>query len=366
MQTLNHMKKKEKLQNQNSALPAGTVPGTLHFIGEVKMMPTAVKLFRYNEHELYESDLATENHHIVFEHCKQEKVNWLDIEGLSDIALIEEVGRKFDLHNLLLEDVLNTTHRPKLEIFDNGKLLIAKMMTLNKEDMTINTEHVSFILAQNTLITFQEIEGDVFEPVRKRLRTASGKIRKKDTAYLLFCLLDAIIDTYMEMVEEIGDRLTLLEEHILAAPSENSVKEIYHFKRQMMLIRKVLVPLRDVIHEILRNKGGLINEDNELYFRDLYDNSLQVNETLDMYKEMVTGLEELAWASMSNKMNAVMKTLTIISTIFIPMTFLAGIYGMNFDTFPEIHWKYGYVSFWVMCFTIATSLLIYFRRQKWL
>ncbi len=344
----------------------GAIPGALHFIGEKKIDAPFLKTFVYDKDSLVESPTMVAEDRKRFESLAAEKTNWLDIEGLSNVSLIEDIGKKFSLHNLLLEDVLNTTHRPKIEGFDNSVLIIVKMLSYNKTECSIISEHISLVLTNNTLISFQEVEGDVFEPIRERIRHSSGKIRFKDANYLLFALLDAIVDAYFSIIENIGEELEKLEESILSNPSEKVIQEIHYYNRQMIVLRKAVWPLREVINGILKGVGKILNEQNELYFRDLYDNTIQVMETVEMYRDTISGLRDLAFSNISNKMNDIMKTLTVMSSIFTPLTFVAGLYGMNFDNMPELHTKYGYFIVLAVMISILIILLYIFKRSKWL
>ncbi len=293
-------------------------------------------------------------------------MNWLDLEGLEQTEITAQIGQIFKLHALLLEDVLNTEHRPKLEEFDEATLIIVKMLSYNQEEDDIVSEHISIVLAGNTLITFQQIAGDVFNPVRDRIIKAGGKVRKKKANYLLFCLLDAIVDQYMVIVESIAERLEYLEDEILSNPTENVIQRLHAYKRKMLQLRKAAAPLREVIAEILRGDGKLIDNETEIYYRDLYSNIIQIIEPIELQRDTRTGLQDPSLSSLSNRMNEVMKTLTILTTIFMPMTFLAGLWGMNFHFMPELEWRYGYPFAISLMFVAAISFVVYFRRKKWL
>lgn len=363
---IHKMSRKKYISRFSIRNKPGEIPGALHFIGEEKAGSPFIRNITYNTTELTESPKIFGNYASLLEKLTFEKVNWLDVEGLNDIKLMENIGKKFLLHNLLLEDVLNTTHRPKIEEFENATLVIVKMLSYNKIECSIVSEHISLVLAHNTLISFQEIEGDVFEPIRERIRHSSGKIRIKDANYLLFTLLDAIVDNYFSIIEYIGEELEKLEDSILNNPSDEVIKKIHYYNRQIIVLRKAVWPLREVINGILKGVGKVINESNELYFRDLYDNTIQVIETIEMYKDTISGLRDLAFSNISNKMNDIMKTLTVMSSIFTPLTFIAGLYGMNFDNMPELHSRYGYFAVLGVMMSILIILLYIFRRSKWL
>ncbi len=344
----------------------GDAPGTLRYIGKKEPDFQVIDIIQYNEKEIYDSGEIVKDWESHVNRIKGESTTWINIDGLSGIPLIEEIGKKYSLHSLLLEDVLNMNHRPKYEAFEKAGVLISKMLRYDDENGCIVSEQISFVITDNTLITFQEIEGDVFDPVRERLKQSVGKIRLKKANYLLFSLLDAIIDNYFLILDKIGQELDKLEEEVLDNPSEATLQKIHHFKRQTTILKKAVIPLRENINSILRGNGGLIDSTTELYFKDLFDNIIHVTEILEMQRDLANGLQELYFSHISIKMNNVMKTLTIISTIFIPLTFLVGVYGMNFDIMPELHWKYGYFLVWGMMGVLTALMLILFKFYKWL
>lgn len=341
------------------------IPGSLVYIGEKQAGKPYLCSMQYCEDEYHESIKVYRLADLPQRKSEKTWVNWLNLEGLANTELVAEVGKKYNLHNLLLEDVLNTYHRPKIEDFEAATLVIAKMLTYNKEEKVVESEQISFALTADTLITFQQWDGDVFEQLRERIRHKQGKIRLKGTAYLLFALLDAIVTNYYNILEQIESELEELENDILEHPKENALNEVHHYKRQLATIRKAAFPTKEVINSILKGTGKMIKEENELYFRDLYDNISQVVEQLDHLKEMANSLQDLCFSNLSGKMNNIMKTLTIVSSIFIPLTFIAGVYGMNFDFLPELHWKYGYLMFWVLALAIAGLLAYIFKRLDW-
>lgn len=359
-------KKSLKIKNLFSARSeVNEMPGKLSYIGEVRTDPPFFNIIQYNDKELFESGTLYHNYEKHLKRYEEPHVTWLDLEGLSNTELTESIGKRYCLHNLLLEDILNTLHRPKLEQFDEATLVIAKMLTYSKEDRLVQVEQVSFVITTEALITFQEWEGDVFEPVRDRIRKHVGKIRVKGNGYLLFSLLDAIVDNYYTILEQIEDELETLELKILDNPSENVIYEVHHYKRQLSVLRKAIFPMREIVNSILKGTGNILNEENEWYFRDLYDNIIQSSEMYETNKDIVNGLQELGFSNISNKMNNIMKTLTVVSSVFIPLTFVAGVYGMNFDFMPELHWKYGYAFFWGVTSIIFIGLAVLFKRLKW-
>lgn len=344
----------------------GDMPGKLVYIGEVRTKQPFFNLIEYNCDEFHESGTLYDNYELHLKKLTQPYVTWIDLEGLSNTKLTESLGKRYELHNLLLEDVLNTHHRPKIEDYEKALLVIAKMLTYNAQEKLVEVEQVSFVVTSaDALITFQEWEGDVFEPVRKRIREKTGKIRIKGTGYLLFSLLDAIVDNYYTILEQIEEELEELEEKILTNPSENAIYEVHHYKKQLSVLRKAIFPMREIINMILKGVGNIIKDENELYFRDLYDNVIQAGELFETNKDIVNGLQELCFSNISNKMNNIMKTLTVVSSVFIPLTFVAGVYGMNFDFMPELHWHYGYLFFWGLISLIFGGLAVLFKRLEW-
>lgn len=341
---------------------AGASPGTLVYTGDYRVTSIEVTLVQFNEE------------HLRQEMCKGKLpalkegpfIHWYDIRGLHDVKLIESTGNKYDIHPLVLEDVLNIEQRPKFEEYENGLFIIAESLSFNKNTLDVETEQVSFFAGKDFLISFQEKETDLFVAVRERLETARGRIRKRGTDYLLYALLDAIVDHYFEVMDDIEDAIELLEAEILARPGNHCKAQIHALKLGTLYLRKHVSPLREAIGQFSRADSPFIQEETGLFLRDLYDHVIRVVDMIETNRDILNGLYDLYLSEISFKMNNVMQILTIISTIFIPLTFLAGIYGMNFDHMPELHWEYSYVVLWVLMIGITLMLLYYFRRKKWL
>jgi magnesium transporter len=339
-----------------------TSPGTLEYNGRNYVDPPQLHIISYNEEQLLEQNPACDAN-IAHLDLPAKHVNWLDLEGLQKTEITENLGKRFHLHPLLLEDVLNVGHRPKLEEFEAAALIILKMLTYNKLNQNIEVEHISIIAVDEwNMITLQEVEGDVFTPVRERIRKFSGKIRRKNVNYLIYALIDAIVDNYFLIIEEIAGQLEELEIEILDKPSDKAIAHIHHFKRQMITLRKAVWPLREVVSGILRGEGEMIDDGNEVYMKDLYGNIIQVIESIELQRDTLNGLQDLCFSSISNKMNNSMKTLAVMSTIFMPLTLIAGIYGMNFDYMPELHTKYGYFMVLFSMLVIFVATRVYVRR----
>jgi len=343
---------------------AGLPPGTLVYVGEKKVESIRITFIDYDEQSFQEKQVTN------IEDCLKLKdtstVSWINIDGLHDIELLEKLGKGFELHPLILEDILSTSQRPKFEDYEKHFFIVLKMLSLKEENQAIETEQVSLILGPNYVISFQERIGDVFKPIRERIRNAKGRIRKMGPDYLCYSLLDAIVDNYFVILERFGEKIESMEEEVVGDPTERTVQQIHSLKREMILMRKSIWPLRELIGGLQKSESSLINETTDIYLRDVYDHTIQIIDTIESFRDMVSGLLDIYLSSLSNKMNAVMKVLTIIATIFIPLTFVAGIYGMNFEYMPELKVRWAYGAVWLVMITIAVIMLSYFRRKKWL
>jgi magnesium transporter len=349
---------------------AGLPPGTLVHVGEKKVEAVKISYLDYDEQNFQEKQVS--NIEECFPFKTTPTVTWINIDGLHDVEIIEKLGKRFELHPLILEDVLHTEQRPKYEDFDNYIFVVLRMLQYSEQIQDIESEQVSLILGANFVISFQERVGDVFESVRERLRNAKGKIRKMGSDYLAYALLDAIVDSYFAILEKVGERIESMEEELVVNPKEKTLQQIHTMKREMISLRKSIWPLREVISGLQRSDSSLISETTGIYLRDVYDHTIQVIDTVESFRDMVSGMLDIYLSSISNKMNAVMKVLTIIATIFIPLTFIAGIYGMNFNpekspwNMPELNWYWGYPAVWLVMAVVLVIMLVYFRRKKWL
>ena len=343
---------------------AGLPPGTLVHIGERKAEQIRITLIDYNEQNFQER--VVEKVEECFPFKEMLTVTWINIDGLHSIETIEKIGKHFELHPLILEDILNTGQRPKCDDYEKCLFMVLKMLSYNNESNSIQSEQVSLVLGQNFVISFQEAVGDVFEQIRDRIRNAKGKIRKMSADYLAYTLIDAIVDNYFLILEKIGEQIESMEEELIAKPSDKTVRMIHALKRELIFLRKSVWPLRELISSLEKTESPLIANSTEPYLRDVYDHTIQVIDTVESFRDMVSGMLDIYLSSISNRMNAVMKVLTIIATIFIPLTFVAGIYGMNFKYMPELEWKWGYLALWIVIVIIGICMLIFFRRKKWL
>ena len=353
--------KKRKKQYKALNLP----PGTLSYKGKKQSDVTHIEVFKYNSEtcEKYNFKNVTD----VFNLKDSESLLWININGLNDLKAIEELGSNFNIHSLTLEDILNTMHRPKIDEFENYLFVVFKMLYFSSEDNIIY-ENVSMVVGKNYVLTFQESDGDVFDNLRERILNSKGRIRNLGSDYLMYAILDAIVDNYLTVIEAFGDKIEDLEAHIFDSESndKNTPSLIQLSKQEVLKIRRSIFPFREVVNRLDKIDCDIVDPKTHSYLRDLYDHIVHVSESVDLYREMIWSLMDMYMTIISNKMNEVMKVLTIIATIFIPLTFMAGVYGMNFDNIPELHYEYGYYILWGLMAVIFIMMLLYFRRKKWL
>jgi len=343
---------------------AGLSPGTLVHIGEKKIDTVKAVMFDYDERSCSETVLTELAQCIV---CRgKPSVTWVDIEGVHDIQAFEKIGGCFDLHPLVMEDILNTDQRPKLEDYGDYLYIVLRMLTSASETGEIASEQVSLILGENFVLSIQEgAKGDVFDSVRSRIRGGKGQIRRLGADYLAYALIDAVVDNYFIILEKIGERIEFLEESLIGNPGPDTLKLLHHLKREMIYLRKSVWPLREVVAAMQRRDSALIREGTGYYLRDVYDHTIQVIDTIETFRDMLSGMLDIYLSSVSNRMNSVMKVLTVIATIFMPLTWIAGIYGMNFKHMPELEWAWGYPAVWALTLAIAVGMMVYFKKKKW-
>jgi len=342
---------------------AGLPPGTLVHIGERKVEKAKISLIDYDETQFQERQVKTIEECFPFKDTPT--VTWINIDGIHEVDIIEKLGTHFGLHPLLLEDILNTEQRPKMEDYGDYIFVVLKMLYRGEGRNEIEAEQVSLILGSNFVISFQEREGDVFDPVRDRIRKNKGRIRKAGADYLTYALLDAIIDNYFIILESIGENIEDTEQRLAANPTPETLQLIHALKKEMIFLRKSIWPLREVVSGLERCESSLIDESTGAYLRDVYDHTIQVIDTVESFRDMVSGMLDIYLSSISNKMNEVMKVLTIFAAIFIPLTFVAGIYGMNFGFMPELGWRWGYFGILLVMAIIAAVMIVYFKRKRW-
>ncbi len=350
---------------KKSSKKAGLPPGALVHIGEKKTEKAKITIIDYDEEQFQEKEAKKVEECFPFK--EKPTVTWINVDGIHQVEVIEKLGKYFEVHPLVLEDILNTAQRPKMEDFENYLFIVLKMFHYDEKASEIQAEQVSIILGSNFVISFQEREGDVFHPIRERIRNAKGRIRKMAADYLAYSLLDAIVDSYFIIMEKLGEEIEDMEEKLVTNPTPATLQTIHNLKREMIFLRKSVWPLREVISALERGESSLIQESTHIYLRDVYDHTIHVIDTIESFRDMVSGMLDIYLSSISNRMNEVMKVLTIIATIFIPLTFIAGIYGMNFEYMPELKWHWFYPNaFWLTVIVIAGFMALYFKRKKWL
>ncbi|MDZ8263707.1 magnesium/cobalt transporter CorA [Nostoc sp. ChiQUE01b] len=347
----------------------GTLPGTIFIDADAP--PPIIFLIDYNQTNFIREQIATPEECVPY--LDKESISWVDVQGLGSQDILQRLGKVFELHPLVLEDIVNVPERPKTEDYEDQLLFIARMVVPKEKTCGFYSEQVSLILGKHYLLTVQEEpEHDCFETVRSRIEKNKGIIRKQGADYLAYALLDAIIDGFFPVLELYGERIEELEEEVIVKPTPQTLQNIYQIRRELLQLRRAIWPQRDAINSLIRDDPDLICEEVRIYLRDCYDHTVQVMDMVETYRELASGLMDVYLSAVSNKMNEIMKVLTIVSTIFIPLTFVAGIYGMNFNTekspynMPELNWYWGYPLCWAVMIAIAFSLLFFFWRRGWL
>lgn len=349
-----------KSRSQKAGLP----PGALVHVGERFREQTKIVIIDYDEGHFLEKEVHTVEECLPFK--DKQSTTWINISGIHDVDILEELGCAFGLHHLILEDILNTDQRPKMEDCGDYIYIVLKMIINKKNIGTDASEQISIVLGRNFVISFNENESDALKSVRDRIEGGKGKIRKMGPDYLAHAIIDTIIDNYFLALEKTGERIEDIEAELLKNPTYATLHAIQRLKKEMILLRKSVWPLRETISGLERIESPLIQETTGMYFKDIYDHTIQVIDTIETFREMLSGMLDIYLSSVSNKMNQIMKVLTIIATIFMPLTFLAGIYGMNFEYMPELKWRYGYFIILIIMLSIGLAMVIYFRKKKWI
>lgn len=349
-----------KKQSGKTGLP----PGTLMHIGKARTGPIRLHRFEYDPEDCRDRELTSVADCVVPEGGN--KNYWLDVGGIHQVSVIEQLGQIFHLHPLLLEDIVNTDQRPKAEAYGDYLFLVIKMLRVEDQGDSITAEQVSLVLGPRFVISFQENGGDVFDPIRTRLKNPKGRLRNSGSDYLAYALLDAIVDGYFAVLESFGEQIQTLEDELLASPEPATLRAIHGVKRDLLFLRRAVWPVREMISTMERGESDLITDSTKVYLRDVYDHTVQVMDSLETYREMATGMLDLYLSSVSHRLNSVMKVLTVITTIFMPLTFIAGIYGMNFDYMPELRWHWGYPTVLLVMLLIGGVMFWIFKRKDWL
>lgn len=350
--------------HKKRSIKAGLPPGTLVHIGDESSRTVPISVIGYTPEGIEERHFERVDRYL--ENPCDGSVVWVDVEGVHDVDLIRTLGDKHAFHPLVLEDIVNTVQRPKIEDYGEYLFIVLKMLR-PAEAGGFSSEQLSIILGPDYLFTFQErMAGDVFEPVRNRIRNGKGKIRGMGADYLAYALIDAIVDGYFSVLEGFGERIVDIEEELTLSPDQNSLHLINTMKKEIIYLRKSVWPLREAISFMERGDSPLLHDSSRLYFRDVYDHTVQVIDTVETYRDLLSGMLDLYLSSISNRTNEVMKFLTVIGTIFMPLTFLVGVYGMNFKHFPELEWHNGYFVLWGVMIVLALLMVAYFRKKRWL
>ncbi len=342
----------------------GLAPGTLIHVGKRRMERPRITIIDYDRENFVEK--TVERVEECFPYRNTPTITWINIDGLHDVGLIEKLGKEYGLHPLIMEDILDTTQRPKLENLGYYLFFVTKMLYFDGDRKKTEVEQVSILLGDTFVLSFQERIGDVFEPIRKRLKSSAGELRSRGSDYLVYCLLDAIVDNYFTVLEKLGEEIEFMEEELVKNPTQKILRAIHRLKRELIIMRRAVWPLREMLNQLERIESPLIKPDTRIYLRDLYDHTIQVIDTIETFREMVSGMLDIYLSSINNKMNEIMKVLTIIGTIFLPLTFITGIYGMNFRYMPELYWRWGYFAVLGFMLVIAIGMLLYFKKKKWL
>jgi magnesium transporter len=342
----------------------GLAPGTLVHIGEKKVEKVRITVMDYDGEGFREK--VVESVEECFAYRDKPTTTWINVDGVHDVRVVEKLGACYGIHPIVLEDIVNTVQRPKMLDFGDYIFLSLKMLYFEGAREQVKVEQVSLILGLNFVISFQEDIGDVFDPVRDRIRKGTGKIRRSGADYLAYSLLDSIVDGYFVVFEWLGERIEEIQERLISDPTAENLKTIHHLKSEMIELRKAVWPLREVIANLERIESPLVRKETLIFLRNVYGHTIEIIETIESFRDLMAGMIDIYLSSLSMKLNEVMKVLTIIATIFIPLTFVVGIYGMNFRYMPELGWRFGYPMVMLVVLAIGVSMLVYFRKKKWL
>ncbi len=344
--------------------PPGTGPGTLVHTGDRKAESVLIRLIEYGPDFIDEGQF--EDIKACLDIARARTMSWVNVDGLHEVGVVEAVGEYFGVHRLVLEDILSTSQRSKAEDYGDHLFVIVKMLSFDLATDSILSEQVSLVVGESFVFSFQERRGDVFEPVRERLRQGKGRIRSRGSDYLAYALIDTVVDSYFHILEVVGDRIEELEEQVLETPTLELLERIHHLRREMLILRRAVWPLRETLGQLYREEMPLITTETGIFLRDVHDHAVQVIETVESLREVISGAMDLYMSGVSNRMNEVMRVLTIIATIFIPLSFFAGVYGMNFQYMPELSVRWAYPALLVFMGVTAGGMLWAFRRKRWL
>jgi magnesium transporter len=361
MKRNNHFRRNKQSRISNKA---GFAPGTVTYTGEERNFHVVADVLTWDDEYFDEKKGVSIQH--IHDDISNTQTRWINVIGIHDISAIEQLGRVYNFHSLVQEDIAHATQRPKLDDYEDYLYVVAKMIDFDQIEKTIKTEQLSIILRGNTILSFIEDEGDLFDGLRDRIRKGNLKLRKSGSDYIMYCLLDAIVDNYFVVLEGIGDQLEEAEINLLSNAKSSDLSVLHELKRELIFLRKSIWPMREVIGVLSKSENLHLTGNTSIYLRDVYDHCVHAIDTLETYRDLISGMMDVYLSSLSNKMNEVMKTLTVISTIFIPLTFIVGVYGMNFKNMPEIEdTTWGYRIIWAFMLTIGIGMGIYFKRKRW-
>jgi magnesium transporter len=349
------------LNNRQKA--SGKIPGSLIHLGKQRIEKSLIRLTNFTLDQL--TEIEPEKMEDCLPYISENSVTWISAYGLHDEKMIQKLGELFEIHSLLLEDMLNTGQRPKITETETLMVVILKILDYNEKTQKLSSDQISMILDDNYLITLQEKEGHYFDPIRERIRKGTGRVRRKGADYLTYVLLDTIVDNYLINIEILGDIIEKTESRIFIPKQKGLIEEVYKHKTEINFLRKNIRPVKEILLHLIENESGFVTDDNLKYFRDLNDLVIQASETIEIYQLMLNDQMNIYHANLDLRANEIMKVLTIFSAFFIPLTFIAGVYGTNFDNLPEIHLKYGYLYFWILLVVITLGLIVYFKKRKW-
>jgi magnesium transporter len=348
----------------------GAAPGTVQHIGEKRVENVEIQVYDYDAKHIEEVSIDS------IEDCepyvKSPSNTWINIQGLHDIEKLKNIWSQFDLHPLIQEDIVNTSQRAKMEQYENCVYFVMRMLWYNTDEQTVEGEQISIILGENFVLSFQESDQPIFRPVVDRLNLSKSRIRSQDTDYLAYAIIDTITDHYFSLLGALAEQMEQIEDQLLDDPDEDTFQAIHELRQKIVFCRKSVWPARDMLNSVIRNESPFIQESTKIYFRDVYDHMVQIIDNIDNYRDLILSMHDMYMSHVSNKMNEVMKVLTIIATIFIPLTFIAGIYGMNFDpsaspyNMPELSWYWGYPTAWGIMIVVGIIMVVYFKRKGWL
>lgn len=357
------IRRKKSTYSKKIGLPAGQIM----YVGEHEQAPVKINLIKYNESDVIEKHI--ENLDELKGLLDPAYTIWINLDGINDTIIMEQLSNRFNFHPLMTEDIMNTEHFPKSEEFENHHFFTLKMMRLNYEngEASIISEHLSLVLGSNFVISFQDkMDGDVFDNVRVRIQSSKSRLRKNKADFLFYALIDSVVDQYFNVMEFIRERIEDMEDYVLENPSEAYINHIIAIKKQLTNIRKVVLPIKDAIDRLFAEESEFIGEDTYTYFRDVQDHIIHLSASFDSYRDSVSSLMDMYMSNLSTNLNIIMKTLTIFSLFFVPLTFIAGLYGMNFQYMPELNWEFGYPAILTLMLVSVIAMFIYLRRKKWL